>query len=732
MYVRATISLLIVVALVAGTAGCATFAWDLTVASAGGGSVLTPGNGTSFYAEGDVVDLIAVPDPGYRFVSWTGHVGTVADVNAAETIVIMNGRYTIIANFEEIPPDRYSLTVASTAGGSVTTPGEGTFAYDPGTAISLVAKPSGGYGFISWSGDVSAVADVNSASTTVTVNGDYVISANFGEVPPRRYDLTVSSTTGGSVTAPGEGTFIYDEGEVVNLTGVAEEGYRFVRWNGDTTAVGNTESTSTAVTMYGNYSVTASFEPVPVVRHDLTVASTGGGWVITPGTGTFAYDQGTVVSLAASPASGYRFVNWTGHVAMVANVNAASTAIAMHGSYSIRANFEPITSVWYYLAITSTAGGSVTAPGEGNYVCSAGMVVALVATPAAGYQFVNWTGNVGTVADVNAASTTITMNGSYSIRANFEQISSGQFGLTASSTTGGSVTSPGEGTFSYDAGTVVGLTATPASGYYFVNWTGDVGTIGNVNAASTTITMQGSYSIRANFEQISSGRFGLTASSTTGGSVTSPGEGTFTYDAGTVVSLTATPAGGYQFVNWTGDVGTIGNVNAASTTITMNGSYSIRANFSAESSSPPGIGYTTAEAEALIIVLVNNERQSFGLSAISEDALLTSLAREHSVSMVENGFFGHERYPRERPFNYGQQPGTIRGENLAMIPTRRTIPGPYLSLHEVCEWAVSAWMGSPGHRANILEPRYNKTGVGVAFSQDGNYLYITQMFEGPY
>jgi uncharacterized protein YkwD len=164
----------------------------------------------------------------------------------------------------------------------------------------------------------------------------------------------------------------------------------------------------------------------------------------------------------------------------------------------------------------------------------------------------------------------------------------------------------------------------------------------------------------------------------------------------------------------------------------MNGGYSVTAVFAEDSPSPPGIGYTEAQAEALIIVLVNNQRQQFGLPALSEDALLASLAREHSISMVVNNFFGHQRYPGERDLSYGMLPGTIRGENIAMIPTRSTIPGPYLSLQQVCEWAVSLWMNSSGHRANILEPRYTKTGVGVAFSEGGEYLYITQIFEGAY
>lgn len=226
----------------------------------------------------------------------------------------------------------------------------------------------------------------------------------------------------------------------------------------------------------------------------------------------------------------------------------------------------------------------------------------------------------------------------------------------------------------------------------------------------------------------------LTITSTAGGSVVTPGEGIFVCAEGQVVSLLAQPAEGYQFVDWTGNVGTVANVAAASTTITTNERYSIQANFSEDPSSPSGINYTGAEVEAVIIVLINDQRQQFNLTTLSEDPLLTSLAREHSTSMVENGFFGHERYPGERPLSYNMSSGDARGENLAKIPTRQTIPGPYLTLQEVCEWAVSGWMNSTGHRANILQPIFNETGVGVSFSEEGAfvYVYITQIFEGPY
>lgn len=73
--------------------------------------------------------------------------------------------------------------------------------------------------------------------------------------------------------------------------------------------------------------------------------------------------------------------------------------------------------------------------------------------------------------------------------------------------------------------------------------------------------------------------FTLTMSSTSGGSVI-PSAGDHTYSSGQVVDLVATPASdAYEFVNWTGDVDTVANVNSATTKITMNGDYSIKANF---------------------------------------------------------------------------------------------------------------------------------------------------------
>jgi hypothetical protein len=73
----------------------------------------------------------------------------------------------------------YQLTISSTSGGNVTTPGEATFPYPAGTLVQLVAVPDDGYEFRSWSGDIEHIANPNAASTAITMNGNYAIVANF-------------------------------------------------------------------------------------------------------------------------------------------------------------------------------------------------------------------------------------------------------------------------------------------------------------------------------------------------------------------------------------------------------------------------------------------------------------------------------------------------------------------------------------------------------------------------
>jgi hypothetical protein len=233
--------------------------------------------------------------------------------------------------------------------------------------------------------------------------------------------------------------------------------------------------------------------------HSLMISCATGGSIAEPGEGTFICEADDVVDLVAVPDGYYRFKEWTGDVDTIGNVNAAATNITMNGSYSITANFE-LEEGWCSLMVSSTAGGSVTTPGEGVFIREAETVVDLVAEADEDYQFVKWTGDVDTIGDVYAAATNVTMQDSYSITADFESWHPDPTVLLEmSSTAGGSVTVPGEGVFSYPFGIKVDLVAEPDEGYRFINWSGDVDTVADVNAPSITIIMDSSYSVTASF-----------------------------------------------------------------------------------------------------------------------------------------------------------------------------------------------------------------------------------------
>ena len=86
----------------------------------------------------------------------------------------------LVAGMIGCTPVQYELTISSTSGGSVITPGEGTFTYNAGKVVRLVARSALGHAFDEWTGDVATITTVNSFSTTITMNGDCSITANFG------------------------------------------------------------------------------------------------------------------------------------------------------------------------------------------------------------------------------------------------------------------------------------------------------------------------------------------------------------------------------------------------------------------------------------------------------------------------------------------------------------------------------------------------------------------------
>src|SRR5205809_2996517 len=210
----------------------------------------------------------------------------------------------------------------------------------------------------------------------------------------------------------------------------------------------------------------------------------------------------------------------------------------------------------YALDVATVGSGAVAkSPDQPSY--DHGSSVELTATAATGYHFAGWSGNA--TGSTNPLS--VTMEAAKSITATF-----------AINTYALDVTTAGRGAIaksrdqaSYEHGSLVELTATPAVGYHFVGWSGDAS--GSANPLS--VTMDAAKSITATF-----------AINTYALDVTTAGNGTVgrspdhaSYDHGSSVELTATPAVGYHFVAWSGDAS--GSTNPLS--VTMDAAKSITA-----------------------------------------------------------------------------------------------------------------------------------------------------------
>jgi len=77
---------------------------------------------------------------------------------------------------------------------------------------------------------------------------------------PSQCTLFISSTAGGSVITPGEQTFVYEEGTVVDLLAEPQEGYHFVNWIGDVDTISDVTAAAANITMDEAYAITANFE----------------------------------------------------------------------------------------------------------------------------------------------------------------------------------------------------------------------------------------------------------------------------------------------------------------------------------------------------------------------------------------------------------------------------------------------------------------------------------------
>lgn len=139
--------------------------------------------------------------------------------------------------------------------------------------------------------------------------------------------------------------------------------------------------------------------------------------------------------------------------------------------------------------------------------------------------------------------------------------------------------------------------------------------------------------------------------------------------------------------------------------------------------SPASTTEASAITPATVISLANAARAEGGLSALTGNSLLASAAQAKANDMLAKQYFAHNTPSGDTPWTFIKAAGysyVTAGENLAIDFTE-------------AESVQSAWMNSPGHRANIMNKSFQEIGIGIAKGMYNGHqtTIVVQMFGTP-
>ncbi len=429
---------------------------------------------------------------GFKYTGTNGHSWYIDDIEVDEDMIV----YTITAN------------ASPTSGGTVS--GGGT--YNQGATCTLTATPASGYEFVNWKKNGTVVSTNATYSFTVTESATY--TAYFQQAAPTQYTITVNANNNAWGTVSGGGQ--YNAGATCTLHATPASGYQFDSWKKNGSVVSTNPNYSFTVTESATY--TAYFSAEPVTYYTITVnASPSNGGTVTGG-GT--YPAGSSVTLTATPNNGYAFSQWQD------GSTANPRTITVNGDATYTATF---TQLQYTITTSVSPAGAGTVTGGGAY--HYGEQVTLTATANSGYEFQGWSDGVTN----NPRTITVTGNATYT--AVFGEVGTTYYNVTTSVSPAGAGTVTGGGT--YEAGSVIVLTATANPGYTFNRW--DDSSTQNPR----TVTVNSDLSFTAIFTQ---NQYTITVVANPSNAGTVSGGGAYHY--GEYATLTATAYSGYEFVGW--------------------------------------------------------------------------------------------------------------------------------------------------------------------------------------
>jgi len=380
-------------------------------------------SGSGLWTAGDIANVVALSSPGYVFTNWTGDLTG----SANPTTLAMTGNKTVTAVFNPQIKILVKQTVAAATAsstetghppadaidGNATTTRWGSAYSDPqkivfdmGTAKSittavldwetdnaknytlegsndpafntktvLVTKtnmPAGNHRIDSLPGLTGSYRYYRMNGTARnTANGYSIWEARFySSATVTVYSINTSAGANGSISP--SGSVAVNQGSAHTFTITPAAGYVVDIVQVDGASQGSVAS-YTFSNVAANHSISATFKPAP--KYALTVIAANGSVALSPAGGT--YVSGTVVTLTATPNTGFKFGSWSGAVTGTAN----PVTLTMTANMSVTANFTALPTY----AVTATAGANGTVSPSGTVTTYVGTARVFTMTPATGY-----------------------------------------------------------------------------------------------------------------------------------------------------------------------------------------------------------------------------------------------------------------------------------------------------------------------------------------------------------
>ncbi|MAL85156.1 MAG: hypothetical protein CMI23_02205 [Opitutae bacterium] len=380
--------------------------------SAGSGGNITSGN-SGIFSHGTVLNLSATPSTHFVFSHWEG--SNFSSLNSLSTSATITTNSQIIANFSPILYDLNISKNIDTAGSAFTT--NNIYQFTNGTLVTLQATPNPGYLFTSWSN-----GDTNQ-TTSVTINTDTIITANFSRKPASLtnpiitldiYGNSMTNDTGGYLTKTKDSGL--EVGDIITITANDKPGFQFEKWIDQNGILSS--SRSKTITLVESQNISATFKQLSYEINLYSAPLVGGKISANSGVNSevqkLTVAHGSLISLSATSNVNYQFEQWSGTGLTGLNTSSENLNITALGNYDISAKFIPLQALQLNIIVEPEDSGY--AIGSGTFIFDRNHPI--YATPSTGYLFEKWEG-VG-IDNVSLPNSTIVLNESKTIKAIFK------------------------------------------------------------------------------------------------------------------------------------------------------------------------------------------------------------------------------------------------------------------------------------------------------------------------